>query len=240
MEKKAFLVGLMTLVLAACGGRSEFEEKIPKPDWFGSTAAPKVGSAADVSSLWQSKERCCVEEAQLLANNREFYKSCYNGIVDHANDDELVVKCLWLMGAGAPSEQQVPIRQYLVDRYSDHRNSTEDCVNCSPGDTVTRVTAELANLRFNRGEVEAAIGLVENVLDGRGNETSLWVQTETYAALGRMYLASSVTEARKERIATAYERLKRASMSNSTVERRIEGLANVYSDVNARLENNGG
>ncbi len=226
---------VVMLVLAACGGGlSDFEAKIPKPEWFGSVAAPEVGSATEVSALWQSKERCCIDAAQLLANNREFYKSCYSGIVGHPDDEEMVVKCLWLMGAGAPSEQQIPIRQYLVDNYSHHRNSVADCVNCAPGDTVSRVTAELANLRFAKGDVEEAIRLIENVLDRRGGEVSLWVQTEIYASLGRMYLASSVTKTRKARMTAAYERLNRAKAVNPAVERRIERLEKVYVEVSAR------
>ena len=65
------------------------------------SSAPSVDSADAVGELWRSKKRCCVSKARLRANHREFYKACYEALGRHYNDEHLVVKCLWLMDAGA-------------------------------------------------------------------------------------------------------------------------------------------
>lgn len=194
----------------------------------------ELNSVGELDTLWRGKKRCCVDEDTLLANNREFYKACYEGIVNNAENEELVVKCLWLMDIGADNSQRIDINRFLVENFRDHKNSVDRCGNCSPGDTVARATKDLARMERAEGQTDQAINLLEDLLDRRGGEVSLWVQTEIYEMLGGLYLKSAVSNERKDRINTAYNRLSAARREDSGVERRFERFEKTYKEVMAR------
>lgn len=233
MDIKIYLI-LITLILVSCSKGPDFESKIAKPEWFDSIDAPPLSSTDEVNKLWRSKKRCCIDETKLLENNREFYKVCYNAIANNPKNEELVVQCLWLMDAGADKDQRLKIKRYLVDNYSDHKNSVSRCANCAPGDTVARVTHELARNEKYQGNIDQAISRIENLFDKRGGEISLWVQTEIYTTLGNLYLSSAVTKERKNRMNDAYERLNSARNPENGVERRFPKFEKVYKQVMAR------
>lgn len=212
-----------------------FTKKIPKPDWFDSVVAPNLNSIEEIDTLWRGKKRCCIDKNILLDNNREFYKACYNAMINNPENEELVVKCLWLMDTGADGKQRTDIKRYLVNRYGTHKNSVSGCVNCAPADTVARVTHELANTEKYAGDIDGAIRMLEKLFDYRGGEISLWIQTEIYQTLGRFYIASAVTEERKERLQTAYTKLNSVrEFKENGVERRFAKFEKIYKQVMAR------
>ena len=212
-----------------------FTKKIPKPDWFYSVLAPDLNSISEIDSLWRGKKRCCVAESILLDNNREFYKSCYNAIINNPDNEKLVVKCLWLMDTGADGNQRTDIKRFLVNSYGTHKNSVVGCVNCAPADTVARVTQELANVEKYSGNIDAAIRMLENLFDYRGGEISLWIQTEIYQTLGKLYMSSAVTETRKERMKNAYTKLNSVrEFKENGVERRFAKFEQICKQVIAR------
>jgi len=206
----------------------DFEEKIPKPEWFDPIESPSLNSLAEVNALWQSKKRCCIDEAELLGNNREFYKACYNAIVDNRDDEHLVVQCLWLMEHGAEFSQRKAIKQYLVDNYFHHKNSVSNCANCATADTVARVSRSLALMEMRSGDIDMAIQIMERVLEERSDEISHWVQTEMYESLGQMYLRVSATQQQKDRIANAYAMLDNVRATSDGVESRFTRFEKVY------------
>jgi hypothetical protein len=200
-----------------------FRENIIKPDWFNSVEAPIANTSEDVTNVWQSKKRCCESKRVLQDNNREFYKTCYRAIENHFSDEELVVKCLWLMDSGASREQSKKIKRYLVSHFSHHKKNISRCANCAPGDTVARVTLELARMQRSQGSPEESIKLIESVLDQRRDEISPWVKTEIYTALARWY--ANDDRARRERILEALKNLENQSrFEDNGVERRLPAL----------------
>ena len=233
MARNLLIISLFA-ILYACSDGENFESKIPKPAWYNSIDLVELNSVDELDTLWRGKKRCCTDESTLLANNREFYKACYEGIVNNADNEELVVKCLWLMDVGADKDQQIEIDRFLVKNFSDHRNSVERCVNCSPGDTVARVTKDLARMEKSQGQTDHAISLLEDLLDSRRGEISLWVQTEIYQVLGDMYLSSEVSNERKDRINSAYNRISSARHGDNGVENRFERFEKIYNEVMAR------
>ncbi|MEJ2106482.1 MAG: hypothetical protein P8X48_04005 [Acidiferrobacteraceae bacterium] len=242
--RKILLVAVAGALLVACTKkeptvepakpRVPFESAIQKPEWFDTVSAPTLNSVEDVDHLWQSKKRCCIDEDKLQANKREFYKACYNGVVEHPDDDELVVKCLWLMDPGAGSDQYYILKRYLVENYGDHKSDTSHCANCAPGDVIARVSLSLARHERYADSVDTAINRIEGLLSRRRPEISLWVQTEIYTALGRMYLKSAVTDERKQVIGDAYERLASAATEQNGVSRRLPDLEKVRRELMAR------
>jgi hypothetical protein len=241
MKTRAFIV-LLALALSGCarppdveatsrpGAPNKFEQTFSRPAWFDSIAAPEVNSSAEVSALWQSEKRCCEDPKTVLKNNRIFYKSCYNAIAAHYDDEELVVKCLWLMDGGAEKGQPEELARFLVTNFGHHRNSVDDCANCMPGDTVARVTLDLA--RYERAashsSQQRAIERIENLLDSRGDEISYWVQAEIYEFLGRLYLEAGLTPDRFDRYTRAYAELNRVKEFDESVNRRLGRVESIY------------
>ncbi len=228
------LAALSFAILCACGSGETFETKIPKPEWYDSIELVELNNVGELDSLWRGKKRCCIDESMLLANNREFYKACYEAITNNPENEELVVKCLWLMDAGADKDQRIGISRFLVENFGNHKNSVEHCRNCSPGDTVARVTKDLARMEKAQGQIDHAISLLEDLLDSRGDEVSHWIQVEIYEVLGGMYLSSVVTNERKDRLNSAYNRLSGVRREDNGVERRFERFEITYKDVMAR------
>jgi hypothetical protein len=221
-------VALLSILLIGCGQSNKFEQEITQPEWFDSIDAPEINSSNEVSALWQSKKRCCEDETVLLKNNRTFYKSCYNAISENFDNEELVVKCLWLMDAGANSKQKIKLSKFLVENYSHHKNSITGCANCMPADTVARETLSFARYEKRLGHQENAIHVIENLLDNRLSEISYWVQVQIYEFLGRLYLEQGITDTRIKRFKETYKTLNRVKDYNEPLERRYKSFEKVY------------
>jgi hypothetical protein len=247
MTTRAFIrlaLVVSAALLGACGNDASptpeeipanlFQRQIEKPTWFATLEVPSLSTANELDELWRSKRRCCIDERTLVANNREFYKACYEAIGRHFDDHVLVVQCLWLMDAGAEGDQRRQIKQFLVEHYFDHDNRVDNCANCSPADTVARVSRELALLHLRAGRPDEASRLLERVIDERQGKISPWVQTEIYGSLARIYQASEVTEVRKARLRTAYERLSALAEQDEAVARRLGNYEKVYRQVSER------
>jgi hypothetical protein len=238
MKYVPFIFVLSLILVAGCEEPNKFVQNFAAPDWFDSVDAPEINSVEEVDALWQSEKRCCEDADVLLKNNRIFYKSCFNAISDNYGNEELVVKCLWLMGVGADGEQRIQLKRYLVENYGRHRNRVDNCANCMPGDIVARVTLELARHENRTSKSNTRpIKLLEDLLDSRLGEISLWVQAEIYEFLGVLYLEDGITEERLERFEETYNRLKTAKQDNAPLEKRfapIETLHNLI--IQATLE----
>ena len=199
---------------------ADFQEAIPKPSWYDNVEAPIANTSAEVSKVWQSKKRCCESKEVLKANNQEFYKTCYRAIENYFSDEELVVKCLWLMDTGATRDHRLQIKRFLVTHFSHHKNNITRCANCAPADTVARVTLELASMLRRYGNPDESITLIERVLDTRLPEVSPWVQTEIYTKLARWYAEDD--SKRRNRVGYALQNLESIGKSgNESVERRF-------------------
>jgi hypothetical protein len=209
-----------------------FTKLFERPAWWGAVKAPVLATEADVDALWRSKPRCCAEEAKLQAAAREFDKGCFRLLATEAPEERAAVKCLWLMGAGLDRGESLRLREYLLARYSSHRASTHLCANCAPGDIVARVAGEVAGQRSG-GHAEEGIRLLERVLDERRSDVSLWVQVELYTQLGRLYLASGITPARRQRLEEAFQRLG-AARDDETLRTRFPAFEAVWREVAAR------
>jgi hypothetical protein len=204
---------------------NKFESTFAKPAWFDSIRATELNTEREVTTLWMSQKRCCENAGTLETNNRIFYKSCYNAISAHYEDEKLVVKCLWLMDIASNRDETVRLARFLVDNYSHHKNSVDFCADCMPGDTVGEVTLELA--RFDsreRNNKQLPISRLEKLLDTREDEISYWVQAEIYEFLGQLYLEDGLTQERLARYQKAYTRLERLKEINEPLKTRFAPL----------------
>jgi len=230
---------MLVIIITGCSKPNKFESEFEKPEWFDAIEAPSVHSSNEVSALWQSEKRCCEDENTLLKNNRIFYKACFNAISDHYEDEELVVKCLWLMDIGAESDQKVQLTRFLVQNFSHHKNSIAGCANCMPGDTVARETLTLARYENRLSNTkDTSIRLIENVLDNRLDEISYWVQAELYEYLGKLYLESGLNDERLERMKEVFDRFNNVKKYNEPLERRYKSFEKIYQVIIEESHNN--
>lgn len=220
---------MLLFIITGCSKPNKFESEFEKPEWFDSIEAPSVHSSNEVSAVWQSEKRCCEDENTLLKNNRIFYKACFNAISDHYEDEELVVKCLWLMGIGAEPDQKVQLTRFLVQNFSHHKNSIAGCANCMPADTVARETLTLARYENTLSNTkDKSILLIENVLDNRSDEISYWVQAELYEYLGELYLDSGLNDERLARMKEVFARFNHVKKHNEPLESRYKSFEKIY------------
>ena len=163
-----------------------FRDVVPKPKWFEKTTERIVRNDNDVTALWQSEKRCCEDSKDVLENRRIFYKACYNGIVKNPFDEDLVVKCLWLMGYSETKTTNPLLGKFLYENYFYHDNKIDNCVNCSKGDTVTRAVMDYAeSIKINY--LYRSIEMLERLLDERENDISNWIKIDLYKKLGYLY-----------------------------------------------------
>jgi hypothetical protein len=229
MKTATFSIVFLALAFADCQASNKFVQTFSRPAWFDSVRAPEVSTAEEASALWQSEKRCCEDPKTVLKNNRIFYKSCYNAISAHYEDEELVVLCLWLMDAGAESNQRTELARFLVDNFADHKSSVDNCANCMPADTVARVTLDLARYESSgTHKKERPIGRIEKLLDSREDEISYWVQAEIYEFLGQLYLEEGLTPERLSRYKKAYDNLNRLKEFDEGVNRRFLAVEKLY------------
>lgn len=212
--------------------RRDFIKKVKRPDWFADKPAKVVSNIAEVQELWSSKKRCCVDKEILLENNREFFRGCYNGVINNFTDEKLVVKCLSLMSSTSKDkDQRYIMNNYIVDNYVDHKNDISKCVNCGTGDTVTRTIKTLARQELALGNASAAMDLLEGILRDR-NDAALWIQVEALEQLGELYLDNEFTLEQKDFINKRFDGLLKASESNKAAKKRIPKLQEVMNKIN--------
>jgi len=229
MQINKVIIAIFFLIIAGCGKPNKFEQNFTKPTWFDSLEAPEINTSEEVDALWHSEKRCCEDANILLKNNRIFYKSCFNAISKHYEDEELVVKCLWLMDVGAESNQRIELSRFLLDNFGHHKNSVNNCANCMPGDTVARVTLDLATYESRTSNSkDQPIKRIENLLDSRRDEISYWVQAEIYKFLGEVYLEAGIDYERLNRFKEAYNRLNKIKDYNEPLERRFPPIVKLY------------
>jgi hypothetical protein len=106
------------MFIFACSDSDWFSQHVtPHPEWFLATPYIVTDTDEDISRIWQSKKRCCIPQAQLDMNNREFYKTCVRAISNNRSNEALVVKCLWLMDIAVDIPRKIQIKVYLLKHY---------------------------------------------------------------------------------------------------------------------------
>jgi hypothetical protein len=212
--------------------RRNFIKQIKKPTWFNDKPSKIVNNIKEAQELWSSKKRCCVDANILLENNREFFRACYNGVTNNINNDELVVKCIYLMSATENEKNKRYImNNYIVKNYFEHKNDISRCANCNTGDTITRTVKKLAQAEYSLGNKSKAISLLENVITNR-KDAAYWIQVETLEQLGRLYLKNKLSFEQITFINDNFDNLLKESKNNEAATKRIPKLQKLIDKIN--------
>lgn len=212
---------LSTILLIGCEarGHATILDHAHDPLWLPFVLAPEINNVEDLDALWRGSPRCCGELSVAL-NNKIFYKTCSKAIDRHPQNETLVVKCLWLMDIAVQGEDAARIQQIVLDRYYHFDAPVNNCMNCAPGDIVSRVALDLSSYYATNRDSEAAARLLEDVLDRRGDETSPWIRIEIQTQLCRLYRRAGIDPMRQQRIDAAHQEF--AAMKDETIARRFD------------------
>lgn len=171
------------------------ETFLPIPDWLPNTEIVRLDTLEEVSGLWQSKDRCCIDKDELVKNQREFYASCYD-LIARSPGPQIVFKCLYLMDNGMEKATRRHILDYIANNYYSIRTSTEHCANCSPSDDITRAIRQLAMMESQQGEHQMGIARLKKLLHDKTGDITDWVELEVLESLAYIYTRTPAIEQR--------------------------------------------
>jgi tetratricopeptide (TPR) repeat protein len=161
---------------------AEWKRAIPKPAWWDDVPPSPLAihSLGDLLAVWQSGMNGD-------ASRRRFYKLAYQAILDRRGDEHLVAEAISLMAYAADSEGQFRLLQFGVDRFFFYNQRTDNCANCKIGDLTGEMVCDLAEMYVSRGEPEAAVRIVERLVNERGQDVSAYNLALTFEAKSRAY-----------------------------------------------------
>ncbi len=129
-------------------------------------------------------ERC---RARSGIHRKRFYKLTYQAILDHPGDDDLVAVGIHLMAYTADPDDHFPLLKFGVDHFVSYRQRTDNCVHCNVGDTTGQMVRDLADAYISRDEPEAAIQIIQRLVDERAADVSDYNLALTLETMSRAY-----------------------------------------------------
>ncbi len=159
-----------------------WKQAIQKPAWWDLVPPTPLAihSFGDLSAMWQSAGH---DES----SRRRFYKLTYQAILDHPGDEHLVALGIDLMAFVADPGDRLPLLEFGVDHFLLYNQRTDTCANCRVGDTAGTMVRDLADAYVSRGEPEAAIRIIQRLVDERGPDVSDYNLALTFETMSRAY-----------------------------------------------------
>jgi hypothetical protein len=161
---------------------AEWQQSIPQPEWWDDVprSALAINSLGDLLSVWQSGTS---DEP----SRRRFYKLAYQGILDHPGDEDLAAVGIDLMAYIADPDDRLPLLEFGVDHFFGYRQRTDNCANCKIGDQTGEMVRDLADAYLSQGQPEAAIRIIQRLVDEREPDISPYNLALTFETMGRAY-----------------------------------------------------
>jgi len=156
---------------------ASFVSAAPRPSWWDAVQTPyRVDSVGDLLAAWQGFPR-----GDDGRGERHFFKAAYQGIVDHPRDEEVVatgIDLLYWVVDDYP--HRLSLAQWGFDRHFQHRQRTDNCANCMPGDRTQGLTQNLSRLLMAAGRHDEAIAVCRRLIEQRGADVSPYKLAETW------------------------------------------------------------
>ena len=199
----------------------EWNEAIPRPAWWDDVPpqALAINSLGDLFSMWQSG-------GDDTASHHRFYKLVYQAILDHSGDEHLVAEGVGLMAFVADPDDRFPLLKFGVDHFFSYQQRTDICANCKVGDTSAGLVRDLADAYTSRGEPEAAVQIIQRLLDEREADVSTYSIALTFETMSRAYWAMKDADRAKDAIREGLRRFPngwQADQLRRTLERYEKG-----------------
>ncbi len=172
-----------------------FVSAAPRPAWWTSVQTPyHVDNVGDLLAAWQGFPR-----GDDGLGERQFFKAAYRGIVDHPDDEHIVATAIDLLYWVVDDyPHRLPLAQFGYERYFQHRQRTDNCANCMPGDRTQGLTLNLSRLLMTAGRHDEAIAVCRRLIDERGAEVSPYKLAETWDRIAWAYWEKGERERARE------------------------------------------
>ena len=113
-------------------------------------------------------------------------EAAYQGIVDHADDDQVVATAIALLHHVVRDyPHRLQLAQFGYERYFQHRQRTDNCANCMVGDTTQGLAQNLTELYAAAGRYDEAIEVGRRLIEGRSADVSPYKLAETWDRDGK-------------------------------------------------------
>jgi tetratricopeptide (TPR) repeat protein len=172
-----------------------FVSAAPRPAWWTSVQTPyHVDNVGDLLAAWQGFPR-----GDDGLGERQFFKAAYRGIVDHPDDEHIVATAIDLLYWVVDDyPHRLPLAQFGYERYFQHRQRTDNCANCMPGDRTQGLTLNLSRLLMTAGRHDEAIAVCRRLIEERGAEVSPYKLAETWDRIAWAYWEKGERERARE------------------------------------------
>lgn len=142
--------------------RQDFSARFPTPEWWDQVEAPTFDDPSLFLSYWQCKER----------SPQQFFKSAYQTILAHPQNDNLVVLAINLMPYGDSTYPQLTeLLEFASQQYFYHQDQRAD-VQGKTGDQIGGVIEKLAQQYNKNNQYSKSISLLERFLHERAQEVN--------------------------------------------------------------------
>ena len=113
---------------------------------------------------------------------RQFFKTTYQGILDHADDEHIAATGIELLHCVVRDyPHRLEVARFGYERHFAHRRRVDNCVNCMVGDTTQGLLAQnLSQLYIQAGRYDEAIEVCRRLVEERGAEVSVYKLAETW------------------------------------------------------------
>jgi hypothetical protein len=136
----------------------------------------RVDTVGDLLAAWQGFPRDDGGQGE-----RQFFKAAHQGIVDHPADEHVVATAIDLLHwVVSDYPHRLPLAQFGYERYFQHRQRTDNCASCMPGDTTQGLAQNLSQLLIAAGRADEAIAVCRRLIAERGAEVSPYKLAETW------------------------------------------------------------
>ena len=135
-----------------------------------------VDNVGDLLAAWQGFPR-----GDDGRGARHFFKAAYQGIVDHPDDEHVVATAIDLLYWVVDDyPHRLPLAKFGFERHFQHRQRTDNCANCMPGDRTQGLTQNLSRLLMAAGRHDEAIAVCRRLIEERGADVSPYKLAETW------------------------------------------------------------
>lgn len=154
-----------------------FVSAAPRPAWWDSVQTPyRVDNVGDLLAAWQGFPR-----GDDGRGERHFFKAAYQGIVDQPDDEHVVATAIDLLYWVVDDyPHRLALAQWGYERYFQHRQRTDNCANCMPGDRTQGLALNLSRLLMAAGRHDEAIAVCHRLIEQRGADVSPYKLAETW------------------------------------------------------------
>lgn len=163
------LMGSLAILCVAmgCGGRSSeirsaFQEAAPQPEWWDRIDAKEARTYNELLAYWQDNDR----------TPNQFFKAAYQAVLDHPQDDDIVVLAVNLMPYGDTAyPHTVTMLEFAIDYYFEYDRPLNNYGGKS-GDSIAGIVEKLAKIYNRAGNHGAAVVVIERLIDTREHEVN--------------------------------------------------------------------